>query len=184
MLLLVKSFHRRYAHVRQDLTGLCLTMQDARAKLSQDLVALWADEYGAALALLRRIFPPGLMRFLNIQRPVASPPDISKNVSALESVERVTSPPPQRPRRPGSAQSPKVPMPGAKGGMPGSTTPAADVNQPPLLATDPNTITSPRPAPLVATTAGTPLPLHPAPGITAGPKPAGQTPAASGTVMR
>ena len=159
-------------------------MQDARAKLSQDLVALWADEFGAALVLLRRIFPPGLMRFLNIRRPVASPLDISTSVSAQGPVERVTSPPPQRPRRPGSVQSLKVPMPGAKGGMPGSATPAADANLPPLLAMDPNTISSPRPAPLVATTAGTPLPLNPAPGTTAGPRPAGQTPAASGTVLR
>ena len=33
--------------------------------LSRDLVALWADEYSPALALLKRIFPPGLIRFLN-----------------------------------------------------------------------------------------------------------------------
>ena len=36
-----------------------------RAKLSRDLVALWADDHPPALDLLRRIFPPGLMRFLN-----------------------------------------------------------------------------------------------------------------------
>ena len=31
-------------------------------------MALWADEYSPALSLLRRIFPPGLLRFLNQRR--------------------------------------------------------------------------------------------------------------------
>ena len=31
----------------------------------RELVALWADEYGPALSLLRRIFPVGLVRSLN-----------------------------------------------------------------------------------------------------------------------
>ena len=30
---------------------------------------MWADEYSPALALLRRVFPPGLMRFLSSPRP-------------------------------------------------------------------------------------------------------------------
>ena len=43
-------------------------LQGARGSLSQDLVALWVDEYGPALSLLRRIFPPGLMRYLNVKK--------------------------------------------------------------------------------------------------------------------
>jgi DnaJ family protein C protein 13 len=39
------------------------------AALSRELVSLWADEYAPALGLLKRIFPPGLMRFLNQRRP-------------------------------------------------------------------------------------------------------------------
>lgn len=35
---------------------------------------MWADEYSPALALLRRIFPPGLMRYLSARpRPAAAP---------------------------------------------------------------------------------------------------------------
>lgn len=40
-------------------------VQGPRSKLSQELVAVWADEYSPTLALLRRIFPPGLVRFLS-----------------------------------------------------------------------------------------------------------------------
>lgn len=36
--------------------------------LSRDLVALWADEFSPALALLKRVFPPGLIRYLNQPR--------------------------------------------------------------------------------------------------------------------
>ena len=43
-------------------------LQGPRARLSQDLVGLWADEYGPALALLRRVLPPGLMRYLNVRQ--------------------------------------------------------------------------------------------------------------------
>ena len=43
----------------------------ASAALSRDLVALWADEYSPALGLLKRVFPPGLMRYLNQRRPPA-----------------------------------------------------------------------------------------------------------------
>ena len=45
-----------------------LVLQGPRARLSQDLVGLWADEYGPALALLRRVLPPGLMRYLNVRQ--------------------------------------------------------------------------------------------------------------------
>ncbi len=41
-------------------------------KLSQDLVALWADGCPPAAALLRRVFPPGLLRFLSLSRPAAA----------------------------------------------------------------------------------------------------------------
>mmetsp|Transcript_48085 Transcript_48085/g.121362 ORF Transcript_48085/g.121362 Transcript_48085/m.121362 type:complete len:1147 (+) Transcript_48085:107-3547(+) len=43
-----------------------------RAQLSRDLVSLWADEFGTAAALLRRIFPPGLLRYLNVPKPQIS----------------------------------------------------------------------------------------------------------------
>jgi DnaJ family protein C protein 13 len=46
----------------------------ARTLLSRDLVASWADEYAPALTLLRRVFPPGLIRFLNTPRPRQQPP--------------------------------------------------------------------------------------------------------------
>ena len=51
-------------------------MQGARRLLSQDLVALWVDEYGPALALMRRIFPPGLMRYLSVKKPALPPPQL------------------------------------------------------------------------------------------------------------
>jgi hypothetical protein len=40
--------------------------------LSQELVACWADEYAAALALLRRALPAGLVRFLNAPKAPAA----------------------------------------------------------------------------------------------------------------
>jgi DnaJ family protein C protein 13 len=46
---------------------------EAAAALSRDLVALWADEFAPALGLLRRVFPPGLLRFLNQRRQAAAP---------------------------------------------------------------------------------------------------------------
>eukprot|EP00951_Prasinocladus_malaysianus_P038223 scaffold417941_cov41-Prasinocladus_malaysianus.AAC.1 len=39
-----------------------------RAQLSRDLVALWADDFHSAGVLLRRIFSPGLIRFLGAPR--------------------------------------------------------------------------------------------------------------------
>ena len=42
--------------------------------LSRDLVAVWADEYAPALALLKRVFPPGLIRQLNQRRQPALQP--------------------------------------------------------------------------------------------------------------
>jgi len=38
----------------------------AKARLSQQLVAAWADDYAPALALMRRVLPPGLVRYLNV----------------------------------------------------------------------------------------------------------------------
>ena len=58
--------------------AVCWVLQGARAKLSQDLVALWADDYSPALALLRRVFPPGLLRFLQQKR---SPSVLSRPTS-------------------------------------------------------------------------------------------------------
>ena len=37
--------------------------------LSRSLVELWSDEYGPAMDLLRRIFPPGLFHFLRLPGP-------------------------------------------------------------------------------------------------------------------
>ena len=48
--------------------------QGLQAAMSQDLVGLWADEYGPAIALLRRIFPAGLMRYLSVPRASSQPP--------------------------------------------------------------------------------------------------------------
>ncbi|KAG2494521.1 hypothetical protein HYH03_007288 [Edaphochlamys debaryana] len=39
-----------------------------RQALGRALVASWCDEYAPALALLRRVFPPGLVRYLNAPR--------------------------------------------------------------------------------------------------------------------
>ena len=55
---------------------LAWVVQGGRGKLSQDLVALWVDEYGPALALMRRIFPPGLMRYLNVRKPAPVTPQL------------------------------------------------------------------------------------------------------------
>ena len=74
-------------------------MQGARAQLSRDLVALWADEYGPALGVLRAALPPGLMRYLNQPRP-APPPLPQASVPRADGPpsgpERVVSPPPVR----------------------------------------------------------------------------------------
>jgi len=60
-------------------------VQGARGRLSQDLVALWVDEYGPALALMRRIFPPGLMRYLSVKKPAPVTPHLV-NPSQLSQV--------------------------------------------------------------------------------------------------
>lgn len=48
-------------------------MQDPRAKLSRDLVALLADDYVPAQQLLKRVFPPGLLMYLAQRQPAAAP---------------------------------------------------------------------------------------------------------------
>jgi DnaJ family protein C protein 13 len=45
----------------------------ARARLSRELVALWSDRHEPAMALLRRVFPPGLLRFLDQRRRASAP---------------------------------------------------------------------------------------------------------------
>jgi hypothetical protein len=82
--------------------------QGARTQLSRDLVALWADEYGPALALLRRTLPAGLMRYLGQPRPRPAPAPRLREppADALPAgPERALSPPPRvRPARlPGRA---------------------------------------------------------------------------------
>ena len=51
-------------------------LQGSRGSLSQDLVALWVDEFGPALSLMRRIFPPGLMRYLNMKQQAPTNPPL------------------------------------------------------------------------------------------------------------
>ncbi len=73
------------------------TAQGARTQLSRDLVALWADEYGPALALLRRTLPAGLMRYLGQPRPRPAPAPRLREppADALPAgPERALSPPP------------------------------------------------------------------------------------------
>ena len=45
-----------------------------RQQLSRHLVALWSDAHEPTLRLLRRIFPPGLMRFLDEPKKKSVPP--------------------------------------------------------------------------------------------------------------
>ncbi|WIA30400.1 hypothetical protein OEZ86_000485 [Tetradesmus obliquus] len=52
---------------------LALFAAGEKAQLSQELVASWADEHAPALALLRRIFPPGLQQQqLSLGQPVGA----------------------------------------------------------------------------------------------------------------
>ena len=53
-------------------------------------MALWADDYPPALALLRRVFPPGLLRFLQQKR---SPSVLSRPTSPTPQVVRLCSMP-------------------------------------------------------------------------------------------
>ena len=48
-------------------------LQEPRAKLSRDLVALLADDYVPAQQLLKRVFPPGLLMYLAQRPPAAAP---------------------------------------------------------------------------------------------------------------
>lgn len=47
-----------------------------RAKLSRDLVAVWADAHEPTLSLLRRVFPSGLMRYLDEPKKKPPPPKL------------------------------------------------------------------------------------------------------------
>lgn len=88
----------RYEAERRPLSLRLARAQDARAQLSRDLVALWADEYGPALGVLRAALPPGLMRYLNQPRPAPPPPQAPgpRADGPPSGPERVASPPPQR----------------------------------------------------------------------------------------
>ena len=71
-------------------------LQGARGSLSQDLVALWVDEYGPALSLMRRIFPPGLMRYLNVRQqppptPLPATPSQPQQVTQHQCLHMVTT---------------------------------------------------------------------------------------------
>lgn len=64
-------------------------------------MALWADEYGPALGVLRAALPPGLMRYLNQPRPAPPPPQPPQPPTPRadgppSGPERVASPPPLR----------------------------------------------------------------------------------------
>lgn len=45
-----------------------LFLSEGRALISRELVACWVDGYAPALALLKRILPPGMVRFLNLPK--------------------------------------------------------------------------------------------------------------------
>lgn len=49
-------------------------MAGSKAGVSRELIALWSDGFQPAVNLLKRIFPPGLMRFLLKSSPVARTP--------------------------------------------------------------------------------------------------------------
>lgn len=98
-----------------------------QSQLSRELVASWADECAPALALIRRIFPPGMVRHLNSPKTRPRPP-----------------PPPQAPNveRPGSGEdriqeTPKRPSSGPE---PPGGAPTITINVPPA----PPTVTSPK----------------------------------------
>lgn len=79
---------------------LALFASGVRGSLSRELVASWADEYGPALALLRRVFPPGLMRFLNTKRTAQS---TTLRSGTGPQPRAPTGLPPASPARPGTS---------------------------------------------------------------------------------
>ncbi|KAL0040215.1 hypothetical protein WJX77_000548 [Trebouxia sp. C0004] len=83
---------------------LATTQTGARGRLSQDLVALWVDEYGPALALMRRIFPPGLMRYLSVKKPVPVTPHL------VNPSQQLQGPPPLAPAKAAPSQADPTPL--------------------------------------------------------------------------
>ena len=67
-------------------------LSGVKGKLSRELIASWADEYAPALALLRHIFPPGLMRFLNTPKAPAAQPTQAMPPPALAPAPAVAMP--------------------------------------------------------------------------------------------
>ncbi|KAL0042756.1 hypothetical protein WJX79_009797 [Trebouxia sp. C0005] len=83
---------------------LATTQPGARGRLSQDLVALWVDEYGPALALMRRIFPPGLMRYLSVKKPALVTPHL------VNPSQQLQGPPPLAPAKSPPSQADPNPL--------------------------------------------------------------------------
>lgn len=72
--------------------------QDARAKLSRDLVALLADEHAPALDLLCRCFPPGLLSYLQQrQQPSQARPGARSGAAASSPSAPLLQHPPRAP---------------------------------------------------------------------------------------
>ncbi|KAF8069423.1 GRV2 [Scenedesmus sp. PABB004] len=83
-----------------------------KAQLSQELVASWADEYGPALGLLRRVLPPGLLRYLSVPKPQPAPalkpaPQPAAPQPALQPAPQPTEP--QQPAAAPGAAAPTAP---------------------------------------------------------------------------
>ena len=85
--------------------------------LSRDLVALWADEYAPALALLKRFFPPGLIRYLNQRRQ----PPAAAGSAAPQAAAAAAAPAPQ----PAAGQQQAQQAQGAEGQAGGASALAA-----------------------------------------------------------
>ncbi|KAK9868448.1 hypothetical protein WJX84_004951 [Apatococcus fuscideae] len=89
--------------------------QGLQAAMSQDLVGLWADEYGPAIALLRRIFPAGLMRYLSVPRASSQPPPTPSTQATLPAAADPMSARPTSPKLPVAPPAPKTASSSLKG---------------------------------------------------------------------
>lgn len=121
--------------------------QGPKAELSRELVSMWADEFGPALNLLRRIFPVGLMRNLN-QRPPAP----------KQEAPAAPAPPPA-PAAPVTTQPAQPAQPLAQTAAPqAATEPPLPVSQP---AAGPMSPPPPAPVPRAPAPAPAPAPYRP-----------------------
>ena len=63
-----------------------LKLQGSRGRLSRELIALWSDGYDPALSLLKRILPPGLLRYLQQRKPQIASTTAAESAAALAAV--------------------------------------------------------------------------------------------------